>query len=174
MAELDGRSDGSPLTRDETDRREESELATSTGDDFLRLLARHLSRRLAPCAVIVGELAGECWERIRTRASSREGRDAPGQEYDLAGSPCEGVVGRATQVHERGLREAFPDCSIIQELEAESYVGVPLFDSAGRAVGLIGMLGAQPLEEPERACALLERYSARAAGVIELRSMLAN
>ena len=65
------------------------------------------------------------------------GKDwAENYEYDVAHAPCGQVVreGKLFYCRER-VQEMFPQCSSLADLNAVSYMGAPLFNSAGQLIG---------------------------------------
>ncbi len=137
-----------------------------TGEGFLRSLVRQLSRALAADLVMVGGLkAGG--ERIRTLAVHTSGGETPAFEYDLAGTPCAGVVDKRTCSFADGVQRLFPTDYQLVELGAEGYVGAPLLDSSGRCLGLICAITRKPLANPKLAEAVLQIFAERAAAELE-------
>lgn len=66
--------------------------------------------------------------------------------YELSGSPCEQVLDRESCSYSEGVCEKFPHDQVLQQIEAESYFGVPMLDQAGFKLGLIALLHGQPRE----------------------------
>ena len=92
----------------------------------------------------------------RTLAVYYDGRVEDNVSYTLRDTPCGDVVGKSVCVFQRGVRHQFPDDAVLQEMSAESYVGVTLWSSAGRPNGLIA------LDQPKAAGRSLPRYRAPA------------
>lgn len=99
-------------------------------------------------------------------------------EWRLAGTPCERVAKGESVLIKEGVQARFPDDRWLTEVEAESYVGIPLVDTQGHIVGHIGVIDDKAIEKSERierimrifvarACAELERQQAEEALSIE-------
>ncbi|HVP38554.1 MAG TPA: response regulator [Candidatus Saccharimonadales bacterium] len=144
-------------------------VAAETGESFFHCLAEHLARALQADFTVIGELAAGPRETIRTVAVCAGGTRAGNLTYDLAGTPCENVVGRGVSSYPRGVADLFPDDSLLRELGVEGYVGVPLFDSHHRPLGNMVALFRRPLEDPGLAEAILQVFSTRTAAEIERR-----
>lgn len=138
----------------------------ATGEAFFRLLVAHLAKALWGDVAFVGELIPGSG-RVRTVAVFSDGREATNFEYDLAGSPCEHVVGRSLCVYPMGVQQQFPLDAALARMGVEGYVGAPLFDSEGQALGLISVLFRRPIDQPELARHALEVFAARAATEME-------
>ena len=142
-------------------------VSAATGEEFFRSLVTHLSRALKADYVFVGELTEHKPERIRSIATFVAGKLGDDFEYDLAETPCENVVGRNLCVYPSGVQQQFPRDYLLAEMGVEGYVGTPLFDSAGRALGLLVALYRGPVSTPELAKSLLQIFAVRAAAELE-------
>src|SRR5262249_10170338 len=65
------------------------------------------------------------------------------------------------------VQELFPRCGALKDLNAVSYMGVPLFDSSGQLLGDLCIIDNKHLVDEERARSVLEIFAARAAAEIE-------
>src|SRR5258708_14516925 len=66
--------------------------AEQTGDKFFQALVQHLAAAMNVSHAFVAEFAG-LETRVRTLAYWADGQIADNIEFDLAGTPCEEVVG---------------------------------------------------------------------------------
>jgi PAS domain S-box-containing protein len=142
-------------------------VAGAQGDDFFRSLVLYLARSLGAEYALVGELEG----RRFVRGVAFCDHDKVGGEvrYDLRGTPCAEVVEGRLCCHPDRVQEHFPDDRMLVEMDARSYLGTPLFDSAGRPLGLIAVIGKQPLADPPTAESVVRIFAARAAAELERR-----
>jgi PAS domain-containing protein len=90
-------------------------------------------------------------------------------EYNLDGSPCEGVVKQAARTLRSGVRAMFPEDEVLQDLGVESYVGRPLYSSAGKVIGLMVLMSRKPICDAERAETMMEIFAGRASAEFERR-----
>jgi len=157
------------------------------GRAFFQHLVRHLADTLQADYVFIGELKppaevkhiengaddvphpreDETPPGIRTLAVWALGHAAENFEYPLAGTPCETVVNRELCCYPREIQQQFPQDRLLAELGAESYVGAPLFDSAGRPLGLMAVLYCHPLDDCRTIESLLQIFAGRAAAEID-------
>ncbi len=142
-------------------------LASTTGADFFRSLVRYLAAALGVRYALVGAVAGDCGCSIRTLAVWDGDGLAENFTYSLAGTPCDMVVGRAPCRYPAGVQELFPEDGHLRELDAESYLGLPLFGSRDQPLGLIAVLDDKPLPESDSGEAILRIFAARAAAELE-------
>ena len=89
--------------------------------------------------------------------------------YALKDTPCGDVVGKTICSFPREVRRLFPRDAVLQEMMAESYVGTTLWSSQGQPIGLIAIIGRQPLADLHLAEAILKLVAVRAAGELERR-----
>ena len=138
------------------------------GEDFFQSLARYLAESLGMDYVCIDRLEGGCLS-AQTVAVFNQGQFERNVAYALKDTPCGEVVGKTICCFPQGVCSLFPQDAALQELKAESYIGVTLWDSKGRPIGLIALIGQKPLLNPQWAETLLKLVAARAAGELERR-----
>ncbi|UPU34733.1 PAS domain S-box protein [Geomonas paludis] len=92
--------------------------------------------------------------------------------YRLAGTPCDNVVGKSTCVYPQGVTALFPEDEILRDLAVEGYAAVPLWDSQGEGIGLLGVMSRSPLRNPPLIETLLGIASSRTAQELEAMNHL--
>jgi PAS domain S-box-containing protein len=140
--------------------------STVSGEDFFQALARYLGQSLAMDFVCIDRLE-EGSLTARTVAIYFDGKFEDNVSYALKDTPCGEVVGKTICCYLRDVRRLFPKDAVLQEMLAESYVGVTLWGSQGQPIGLIALLGRQPLADARSATSILQLVSVRAAAELE-------
>src|SRR5262245_48310979 len=109
-------------------------LTAPPGLPFLQWLVGHLARELGCRFAFLWERSGEMWERVRLLAGSERGRPFE-RDLDLpfADLPCE---------------RADPANAFLQQLGAQSCVGLALADAAGRQLGHVTLLDDRRCPDP--------------------------
>ncbi len=75
-------------------------------------------------------------------------------------------------VHPKSVQQKFPDDHLLVEMGVESYLGIPLFDSSGNAMGMLVTMHDKPMDEPAFAEPLMKIFAGRTVAEIErLRSV---
>ncbi|GIW52088.1 MAG: hypothetical protein KatS3mg081_1443 [Gemmatimonadales bacterium] len=139
-----------------------------TGRDFFAAAVRFLGEELGADASIVAELAESHPGRARTLAYWRDGRLEENFEYDLAGTPCENVVGKGFCLYPDAVTRLFPEDLWLRREGAAAYMGEPMFGSRGQPLGLINAVFRRPLHHAAGEHATLFRLLAtRAAAELE-------
>lgn len=123
-----------------------------SSQSYFSSLVTYLGEALGGDYVLVDELLPD---RVtaRTVVLYAKGEVVPNLEYSLAGTPCENVVGKGLCSYSRELRTLFPKDQLLTEMSAESYIGIPLWDSKGEASGLIAVIWSTPLSPSIRSMA---------------------
>jgi len=140
--------------------------AHAIGAEFFASLVRHLSQALGAPYAFVAEFAGSP-SRVRSLAYWADGELRSNFEYDLAGTPCEAVAAGETCHHPRGVATKFPADRWLAEIQAESYLGVPLRDAAGVILGHVALMDTRPMPEEPRRLAIFRIFAARAAAELQ-------
>ncbi|RJQ43615.1 MAG: PAS domain S-box protein [Gaiellales bacterium] len=162
------------VARDITERKRSEEMlmdivegiSGDTGLPFFQSLTTRLRKALGAGIAFVGELNRE-QDSITTIAVDAHGEQADNFEYSLKGTPCENVVGRSPCIYTSGVQQEFPADEDLVKLGVEAYIGMPLFDSAGKPLGIIVVLYHEPISDTATAESLLKIFASRAASELE-------
>lgn len=139
-----------------------------SGEPFTTALVTFLGQKLNVEYALVAELLPS-QKRARTAGLFGLGQVLPDLEYDLNGTPCHNVMGKTLCCYPCGIQALFPEDPLLQKMGAESYLGIPLWDSIGLPLGLIAIMGQRPLENREEAEAVLQVVAIRCAHELEQR-----
>jgi PAS domain S-box-containing protein len=162
------------VSRDITDRTHLEKIQiflaeTSIGTDdesFFYVLARFLARNLDLDFVCVDRLEGDGLT-ARSVAVWRDGQFKDNVNYALRDTPFGETVDQSICCFPENVSQIFPNDTMLKELQAESYVGVPLFSHTGLPIGLISVIGRRPLDNSHLVEATLKMVAVRAAGEME-------
>ncbi|TFW19109.1 sensor histidine kinase [Duganella callida] len=140
------------------------------GDAFLRLLVRDLAQALDVTYVIAGRVIGmDDGEGIRTLAVWAGGDYGANLEYSLRHTPCQDVTRQSMCFHARGIQGDYPQDTLLVEMGAESYIGMPMIDTEGQTLGILAAIDTRPMSEDKRllALSLLSIFAARGAAELQ-------
>jgi len=137
-------------------------------EDFFESLARYLAQSLQMDYVCIDRLDGDLLH-ARTQAVYVDGAFEDNVSYALADTPCGDVVGELICCFPEKVRDLFPRDEVLQTMGAESYLGTTLWDFDGKPIGLIAIIGRQPLRKRHLAESLLKLVAPRAAGELVRR-----
>lgn len=161
--------------RAEEARRKLIECSRQVGRPFFESVVEALSEALDVRWVLLCDLDPTNSGRARTLSAWSGGKRQEYFEYDLQGTPCADVLGDKMCFHPANVAKLFPDDTLLTELGADSYLGVPLRGSDGQTLGLLAVLNDKPIDEARQPEETLELFAGRAAAELErLRASCAN
>lgn len=131
-------------------------------DAMVRDLASLLEVRYAFVARIEPDGA-----HIRTLAFVADGNLAVSLSYPIAESPCADVLAHGLRLHSSSIRASYPGSLILEDLEAESYMGVPLYNVAHQPIGILAVVDSKPMTGGDLAKSILAIFAGRAQGEME-------
>ncbi len=134
--------------------------------DFFALLAQFLARSLDANFVCIDRLEGDGLS-ARTLAVWHDGVFEDNLVYALKDTPCGYLVGKTVCCFPAGVTSLFPRNTLLQDLNAESYVGVTLWSHTGIPIGLVAVIKSSPLFKRRQAEELLKLVAVRASGELE-------
>lgn len=137
------------------------------GPEFFESSVSYLAQTLNCDCAIIGKLDDPGSSVVRAVAVYQDGELKPNFEYDLAGTPCENVIGFDTCVYLENVAHMFPDDAMLADEGFQGYVGSPLIDSNGRPLGVIAALFRRPIPESSMTEDLLKIFAARVSAELE-------
>ncbi len=136
------------------------------GDDFFESLAHYLAGSLGMDYICIDRLEGDLLT-AKTVAVYFDGKFEDNVSYTLHDTPCGDAVGKDVCCFPDGVRHRFPKDTVLQDMKAESYLGVTLWSHAHQPIGLIAVIGRRPLENRHIAESILKLVAIRAAAELE-------
>ncbi len=139
--------------------------ASVTGKDFFSTLAQQLMLALKVQYVLATKLVGD---HLQTLAYWKDGEPQPEMTVALTDAPCcASAVTQGRFYCPKGLQQRFSEYPIIQSLQAESYLGIPITSTNGQRLGNLCILDNKPIENIQWAEAFLRIFALRAAAELE-------
>jgi PAS domain S-box-containing protein len=142
-------------------------LAAARGDAFFDTLVKNFARVLHVEYAFITECVNFPATRARQLAAWRNDARDEVFEFDLAGTPCHETVslGRVC-VYTRDVGVIYP-----REAGFESYLGIPIFDSAGRVIGHLACYDSEPMQEDLPVQSIFSLFAVRAGVEMERRAL---
>jgi len=131
------------------------------GEHFFRSLVQYLAVSLEVKASFVAEFNAERTS-VLTLAVWVGDQHVPNFEFDIEGTPCQQILTGAIQHFADNIQHTFPANTLLKELDARSYLAIPLTDDAGVVVGHLAVIDDQPLDADERELSIFHIFAARA------------
>ena len=142
-------------------------MTIETGENFLPSLVRYLSQALQVDCAYVGELVLPGAYSIKTQAVYSKGQIIDNFEYGLAGTPCFNVVKNELCIYPEAVRQLFPESPRLAQMQAESFAGMPILDSAEKVVGLICIVNSKPFADVPLIKEVLSIFASRVTTELE-------
>jgi len=134
---------------------------------FFDFMTKELAKVLEADYVLIGELADEPEESVRTLSVVTDGEVGDNFRYDLCDTPCENVISKGVCSYLSDVANLFPKDTLLKEMNVEAYIGIPLFGSTGAPMGIIAALFRSPLENGQFAESIIQVFSSSAASEME-------
>lgn len=137
-----------------------------SGESFLHALTQYLAQIFRVDYVIIDKLGSDITQ-AETVALYVKGNVIPNISYDLNGTPCDGVANGKLCAHSKNVQQLFPDDHLLVEMQAESYVGLPLWNTNGDVIGLIAVLDTKPMNDVSFITSILQLVATSVAAELE-------
>ncbi len=138
----------------------------ATTDELLHNLLANLAGLLGARRAYVNEVTNGTAKSV---ASWEDNHRGPVREYPINGTPCETVMQDGVQVVDCELSERYILGESSIGYGCESFVGSPIVDHNGDRIGQLCVFGANPLDDPEMAAALVSLAAVRVSAELEHR-----
>lgn len=140
--------------------------SSTIGDDFFRALVLQLAQSLNVKYSLVAEFT-EVNTRVKTIAMWADNEFIEHYEYDLHGTPCEDVVKGKLCHYPENIQALFPTDITLVEIQAQSYLGVPLIAPDGEVLGHLAVTDIKPMPAEPRNLSIFNIFAGRARVELE-------
>ncbi|HSD54583.1 MAG TPA: PAS domain S-box protein [Burkholderiales bacterium] len=142
-------------------------VSTAAGPQVFETLVRQLSEILGVGAAMIAVYFDAERTHMRSLAACFDGRILKRFEYQVAKSPCAGVVGQEFRYVREGVHPEFAPDTLFADEGFDSYAAYSLTATSGEQLGLIVVMDRRPLAERAVTEAMLKIFAVRAAAEIE-------
>ncbi|VAX00937.1 diguanylate cyclase/phosphodiesterase (GGDEF & EAL domains) with PAS/PAC sensor(s) [hydrothermal vent metagenome] len=142
-------------------------VSTTTGTDFFKAMTIRMAEILQADSCGVVSMITEDNETVETLAYYYDGNVIDNTQYPLQGTPCETIIGKQTQTYASNVQNTFPQDAHLCDTNMESYVGIPLFDSHDKPLGLLFAMFRDPIEDISFNESVMRIFAARTVAEIE-------
>ncbi|MDK9700829.1 MAG: PAS domain S-box protein [bacterium] len=137
-----------------------------TGHEFFSKVVQELARLLDVAIAYIGKLLPDS-KTVQTVAAFSNGNLRENFEYEIAGTPCETVIGNEIKCYPENVQELFPTDKLLADLQLESYIGAPLFGSNNEWLGVLVICDTKPLTRINISETLLQLFATRTGAELE-------
>ena len=135
--------------------------------DFFSSVVRHLATALGVRYAFATECLDGDQTTVRSLAFWNGDGFAPGFEYETSPTPCHRVLEGKICHYPKDLQSLFPLNRELVNMEAQSYLGAPAFDSSGKVIGHLAVVDDKFMQEDAQAVAILKIFAARVGAELE-------
>ena len=142
-------------------------VSTATGIDFFNAITLHMAEILqADSCGIVSTIPND-ENNVETLSYFYDGKIIDNEQYPLDGTPCETIIGKRVKSYTCDVQKCFPKDTHLVETQMESYVGIPLFDSRNKPLGLLFAMFRQAINDVEFNESVMRIFASRTSTEIE-------
>ncbi|MCK5371492.1 MAG: PAS domain S-box protein, partial [Cyclobacteriaceae bacterium] len=141
-------------------------VAAKTGESFFETIVLKLSKALRSDYTFVGKLLPD-ENKVETISLCVDNSIVDNFSYDIKGTPCENVIGAKICTYAANVFSSFPDDLLLRDMEVEGYVGIPLFNSQNKPMGIMVALFKNEIEDTSYVEQIMEIFSSRTGAELE-------
>lgn len=138
-----------------------------TGTDYFGKLVQSLATAFEVRYALISRCTDETNTRVRTLAFWNGDEFGENFEYALSGTPCDRVICGETVRHTEHLQALYPNDLDLVSIDAQSYLGVPLFDGEGRVIGHLAVIDDKPMPDRASDHSMFNIFATRAGAELE-------
>ena len=142
-------------------------VSTTTGTDFFNAITRHMAEILHADSCAIVATVADSTDTVEALAHFHDGKISSNICYSLKGGPCETIINKEIRTYASHLQEHFPEDNSLKESGMESYVGIPLFNSQKKPLGLLFAMFRRQIEDIEFNESVMCIFAARTVAEIE-------
>mgnify|MGYP000031644397 CR=1 FL=1 len=148
-----------------------AETGPTSSDDVFKMIVQQVAQSLNVRYALIATVNADNKEAT-TLAMWDTDHHLDNTSYPLSGTPCENVFKRGVCRYPNNVQHRFPKDTMLVDIDAESYIGVPLRASDDTVLGLLAILDDKHMETAIETVELLDSLATRAT--IELERKIAD
>jgi diguanylate cyclase (GGDEF)-like protein/PAS domain S-box-containing protein len=147
-----------------------AEASSTDESDIFKEIVSQLAHTYDMSHAFIASIDPSDKSKAETVAAWAEGEFMDNISYSLEGTPCQNVINRnEICFYSDNLQELFPDDQLLVDMDAASYVGVPLISSYQEVLGLMVVLNTKAMTVQTQQIQVLNSLAARASIELERR-----
>jgi diguanylate cyclase (GGDEF)-like protein/PAS domain S-box-containing protein len=144
-----------------------AETSANNHEEVLKTIVKQVALSLNVRYALIGVLDSADEGYVNTLAVWDTDHFCDNVQYALTDTPCENIVTGGSCIILDGLQEQYPDDSMLVDMNAQGYFGVPLKDKADNTIGLLTLLHDKPMHLQSQTLDLLYTLAVRASIELE-------
>jgi len=139
----------------------------SDKDNIFQLIVQQLATSQGVRYALIATIDPQNTSQVNTIAVWSGDKIVDNFSYSLKGTPCSNVIKSDACFYPSAIQHLFPEDHLLEDMQAESYIGVPLKTDNGHVLGIIALLDDKPMIERSQTINLLNSLSVRASIELE-------
>ena len=135
--------------------------ATARGENFFRSLVQYLAISLKVDVAFIGQFSPDR-TFVQTLSLWIGEHHANNIEFATEGTPCKCVLTGEIQHFGDSVQDTFPTNQLLRQLNARSYLAIPLTDECGVVQGHLAVIDSKPMAADDRELSIFHIFAARA------------
>ncbi len=135
--------------------------AGASGDRFFRSLVQYLAISLGAKASFIAQFNADR-SQVQTLAVWIGQQHVPNFDFDINGTPCQQVLDGGILHFPQEIQDTFPENGLLRQLDAQSYLAIPMTNNLGEVVGHLAVIDDKPMKADERELSIFHIFAARA------------
>lgn len=135
--------------------------ATARGENFFRSLVQYLAISLKVDVAFVAQFTPDR-AMVQTLSVWIGGHHTENIKFATEGTPCKFVLSGEIQHFGDCIQDTFPTNTLLKQLNARSYLAIPLIDDSGVVQGHLAVIDSKPMPADERELSIFHIFAARA------------
>jgi PAS domain S-box-containing protein len=140
---------------------------TVQNSSFLKNAAKHIAALFNISYVFIDKYSIKEPTILKSVVYYKKGIFTESIAYNIKNTPCEHVVNKKTAIFPKNLQILFPKDVALKQMNAQSYIGIPLWGSNGNPIGLISIIHEQPLTNTKPFEVILQILAIKVAQILE-------
>lgn len=136
-------------------------------DGYLKGLVRYLAEEFQMDYALIDWIKDPEDQTAKTVAMYSKGLIVDNIEYSLRNTPCGNVYDKSLCCYAQNVQNLFPEDKGLIAMKVESYIGIPLYSGAGKAIGLIALMDSKKMVNRTSLEKVLQIVAVRAAQELE-------
>ncbi len=142
-------------------------VSTATGVDFFKAITVQMADILQADSCGVVSIIPNNKDSVETLSYYLDGEIINNLQYSLKNTPCESILGQQAHTYPCNIQALFPNDFHLSKTGMQSYVGIPLFNSQKKPLGLLFATFRNDIENIAFNESILHIFAARTAAEIE-------
>lgn len=143
-----------------------SHISDQTGRKFFNSMTKYLGNSVDVDYVIVSRFEKDT-NQMKTLSVWNKNEFSRNYYYDIKGTPCERVIETGQEYFSNDIQNEFPGVESFKRKGINSYLGIPLYNSEKKLIGIIIILNTNKMVDSRRSLSIIKIFASRSSSELE-------